>query len=387
MHNLRTAGCYRASIVAALCISTATHADTPDVLYLGTRLKDPRPIEELPESIEAKDGIISLIADFSDVGPRHVTLYLVNRTSDGIAFSTQDRNPYLMLEAMRDDGTWVRAQPHGYSWCGNSYYLSSTLKPNHFFHLGGYLPQGGEKRTVRYRVYADNAYIVDDNVGQTNSMLRASQLRRNGKTIPIELASNSGTGRATLLDIKAARNDKLATGHADCDKLRKIVLQSGHSRRVSLSRLHAVRSLKRCRDGHTAAFLAPLLDDEDRAIRLAAVKTIGTIAEDSYGAELRFKKIIEGDNRELRDAAIEHLSDRPPSLEVLGYATYLLADKDPKTRIKAVRVLGRFWCRFPEALTAIQGLANDTAPGVQEEIEKALIPTYEWCPLPTEQQE
>lgn len=139
----------------------------------------PSNADDLPDNVVAKDGELTLYADFDDVWQNQVVLYIVNRTEAAIAMPAQDGDLYVKFETLTKDGTWKRAQTHNYSWCGNSYH-SVTLEPNHFITILGWLPEKGVKQNVRYRFYSD-----------------------------MEAASNVGVALVDADMIKAAQNDEM----------------------------------------------------------------------------------------------------------------------------------------------------------------------------------
>ena len=49
-------------------------------------------------------------------------VYLINAGTNDVDLGAQDGDVYLKLEVMDAQGRWVRAQPHAFSWCGNSYF-------------------------------------------------------------------------------------------------------------------------------------------------------------------------------------------------------------------------------------------------------------------------
>ncbi len=136
----------------------------------------------LPRHIEAPDGHVSLFADYGSMQSNgRVPVYLVNKSAEDLVLNTQDGDIYLKLQYHDADGNWVRAQPHAYSWCGNSY-VRRTVRSVHYLLVSGYQPINGMPRTVRYRLYSQD----------------------------IDLVSNTGDGVVADLDIKRASSDVMS---------------------------------------------------------------------------------------------------------------------------------------------------------------------------------
>src|SRR6185503_18670570 len=121
-------------LLVASCRSSPGGAENPAAAAVAgerppaARLAgDPRPIAELPASVAAPEGQLTLYADFANVRDQHVTMYLVNRTGRTIDVPNQDGDPYLKLEAQSAAGQWERAQRHMDSDCGNSYMSRPSL--------------------------------------------------------------------------------------------------------------------------------------------------------------------------------------------------------------------------------------------------------------------
>ena len=122
-----------------------------------------RPNVELPDHVDAKEGQLTVFADYANVGEKGVPIYVVNRTDETVSFPCQDNNIYLMLEFRDKDGHWVRAQNQLGSDCGLSYY-SMSLLPGQHFQPFGYAAKGGKKAPVRYRIYSRSPVV--SNVGE-----------------------------------------------------------------------------------------------------------------------------------------------------------------------------------------------------------------------------
>lgn len=151
----------------------------------------------LPDSIKPTAGKVTLVADFSAIeNKKTVAVYLINDSQKDIDIENQDSDVYLKLETLSDTGEWVRAQPHAYSWCGNSY-GKHTLKSGHFLKINGYQPESGTKARVRYRLFQ-----LED----------------------LELVTLAGNGLVNKTDIENASTDALAVSHGTFDVVASIAL-------------------------------------------------------------------------------------------------------------------------------------------------------------------
>ena len=150
----------------------------------------------LPGHVEAPDGQVSLFADYgSPQGNGRVPVYLVNKSTRDLVLNTQDGDIYLKLQYQDADRNWVRAQPHGYSWCGNSY-ITRTLRRGHYLLVSGYQPINGVSRTVRYNLYSQD----------------------------ISVTSNTGIGVVADLDIERASSDVMSVREGTFEYVSKVAL-------------------------------------------------------------------------------------------------------------------------------------------------------------------
>lgn len=117
--------------------------------YFQSALTERSAIADLPATVQAPDGQLTLWADFSHSDEHGVPLYLVNRTGEVQEFFTQDGDPYVMMEYQTAGGDWKRAQAHLSSWCGNSY-GKVTLPPRQFFLFHGYHVSQGKPCKIHY---------------------------------------------------------------------------------------------------------------------------------------------------------------------------------------------------------------------------------------------
>ncbi|BCX50364.1 hypothetical protein HAHE_42720 [Haloferula helveola] len=155
------------------------------------------PLDKLPPSIKPAEKTVSLHADYEHPGEDgSIPVYLVNRTDDPLPLGAQDGDIYLKLEIMRPDGTWVRAQPHAYSWCGNSYMASPTIAPGTFYRVPGFQPKDGEEHKIRFALHEQE----------------------------IQLVTQTGTGRASERDIDLASRDAMAIKEGSFKFVTKVAL-------------------------------------------------------------------------------------------------------------------------------------------------------------------
>ncbi|HEX8915898.1 MAG TPA: hypothetical protein VF796_26325, partial [Humisphaera sp.] len=153
-----------------------------------------RPLAELPARVPAKDGEVTLFADFAsrrEFGP--VTVYLVNRTGRALSLATQDGAIYLKLEYQTNGGRWRRAEPHVEAICGNSYFTDAVAAGS-FRELVGYGPSEGHRATVRYALYQHG----------------------------LRVASNVAGGFVRPDDVKAAAEDTLALDFASFEVVARL---------------------------------------------------------------------------------------------------------------------------------------------------------------------
>jgi hypothetical protein len=175
------------------------------------------PVVELPASVPAPEGKLTLWADFDSDDSKGVPLYLVNRTNEDLSLDSQDHDLCIKLE-YRDDksGSWKRAQAHLSSWCGNSYYPVS-LPAQQFFTFHGYKAANGEKVSVRYA-------------------------KRDGT-----LVSNEDKGLVLKSDLEAVANDSLTAREVPFgfSNLLEYEKEPASTSRTRLSqRANAVRALR-----------------------------------------------------------------------------------------------------------------------------------------------
>lgn len=150
----------------------------------------------LPSHIEALDGQVSLFADYGSIQTNgRVPVFLINKSPENLVLKTQAGDIYLKVQYQDTTGNWVRAQPHAYSWCGNSYW-TRTLRPGHYVLVRGYQPVNGISRTIRYHLYSQD----------------------------IEMSSNAGIGIVTDVDIKRASRDVLSINEGTLEYVSRVAL-------------------------------------------------------------------------------------------------------------------------------------------------------------------
>jgi hypothetical protein len=185
-------------IVVIPSVSSRSRASSVQVQVeeLFSCVSSPRGLDTLPSRVVAKDGDLTLFADYVGGRSNGVALYLVNRTSASVRFESEDGDIYVKLEYKGSDGIWARAQTHQYSWCGNSYMDTPDLRPGKYFCFLGYSPPEGEIVEVRYRRYAGD----------------------------VDLVSNIGKGRVNKDIVRLAEADALAVNTGDLNFVTSIAM-------------------------------------------------------------------------------------------------------------------------------------------------------------------
>ncbi len=158
----------------------------------------PKPVDELPQVVQAPDGKVTLYADYGDIWQGRVVLYLVNRTEETVNFPAQDSDLYIKQETRDGEGRWCRAQTHVYSFCNQSY-SPVAVGPDEFIMVLGWLPEAGEEKEIRYKVYSE-----------------------------AEVISNIGKGRVDPRAIKAARYDEMSMAKADLGLIKEVLFEDVH---------------------------------------------------------------------------------------------------------------------------------------------------------------
>jgi hypothetical protein len=122
------------------------------------------PNAELPPHIKPSLGETILFADFEHPESDGIPLYFINGKQSDQILSRQDGDFYIKLEYQDVSGKWVRAQPHYYSDCGNSY-GGSNVPPGMHRKVNGYKPREGKAVKVRYRIYAAPWIVSNEGMG------------------------------------------------------------------------------------------------------------------------------------------------------------------------------------------------------------------------------
>ncbi|MCH7591670.1 MAG: HEAT repeat domain-containing protein [Planctomycetes bacterium] len=324
----------------------------------------------------AKDGELALFADYNDVREYGIVLYLVNRTGHRIGFAAQDDDPYVRLDALNKSGKWERAQKHYSATCGNSYDHVPSLRPGEFFRFLGYYPSKGKPSTVRYRMYQESVYILDDDAPE-----QSYYVRKQAEALPLDLISNAGPGRAEPADIAAARRDWLALKFGSFGAVRDLALGTDWGTWLGASRFQAVEALRRFPARASAPVLMALIEDSDRRVRGEAIRSLGIMGVRYSPAEKRFNELLTGKDLDLRAAAIRALSNRTMSREVIQSVRRLLDHKDARVRGAALVVLGKACTEFPEVHKILVEYGNDPDPDLQRFLENAQQRKLGWCQL------
>jgi hypothetical protein len=370
--------CLRSILLAIfpiLCIRGAP-ADQPDPasMYYSRHVGPPSPIASLPKQVLAPEGELTLYADFTDGGRESVALYLVNRTPHRIGFSSQDGDVYVKLEAATDNGGWERAQTHHGSWCGNSYFITPGLRPGEYFRFGGYFPSDGEPRKVRYRMYREYAFILDDETDEQTLFLREGDLDK----LPLNLVSNVGAGKVPRQVIEEARRDGFAVQLHSFETVRDIatgVVETGREYGSSADRSAGVQALGRFPTEKSLALLRGFLTDADRSVAAAAMRGLATMGLELESAEQLYQELLQGNDVQLRASAIRALDERPITPEVIRFSKEQLSHDDLYVRIAAISVLGAQCKKDPEMKAFINSIYDDTDPKIQSIFETILLPT------------
>lgn len=357
--------------IATLCAEFVA-AEPPGALefaYHSARVGSPLPISSLPENVQAPEGELTLFADFSDVTGSPGRLYLVNRTSHRIAFSSQDGDPYVKLEAATEDGGWERAQTHHSSWCGNSYFVTPSLRPGEYFRFGAYFPSEGERRMVRYRLYQEHAFILDDATDEKDVYLHEHDLEK----LPLNLVSNAGMGNVRPLDIDSARRDCFAIPLGSFKTVRDMA--TGVVDAPKECRSSAVATLGRFPTEQSLDLLRVFLSDADRSVSAAAMRGLAKMGLKLESAEQLYQELLQGGDAQLRMSATFALNERPVTPEVIRFVKGQLLDEDLYVRTVAMSVLASQCKKDPEIKAYINSIYDDPDPKIQSIFENTLLPT------------
>lgn len=360
-----------AGLVVTLCTpSMGGEPPEPVRFWYSGNVGSPLPATSVPGHVVAPNGELTLFADYGDVVSDAVRLYLVNRTQHRIGFSAQDGDVYVKLEAGTEDGRWERAQTHHHSWCGNSYDVIPALRPGEYFRFAGYFPSDGEPRTVRYRMYRDSVFILDDEADEQTVYRDQRDLDK----LPLNLASNVGMGKVRLADLDAARRDGFALALGTFEVVRDLV--TGTTVGASAELRHAaVGVLGRFPIEESFALVRGLLVDPDQETAAAAMRALARMGLGLEAAERLYQELLRGDDIQLRASATRALTERPVTPEVIRFAKEQLSHDDLYVRVFAMSVLGRRCKEDPEMKAFINSIYDDPDPKIQSVFETVLFPT------------
>ncbi|HQY88428.1 MAG TPA: hypothetical protein PK402_07205, partial [Tepidisphaeraceae bacterium] len=151
-----------------------------------------------------------------------------------VQLKAQDGDVYLKLEYETSPGNWSRAQPHAYSWCGNSYFPEPEIGNDEFIVVRGHVPSDGEAATVRYALYGQSMK-VHSNAGagivNQDEISKAANDAMAVKSGDFEFVSKVATGEIELknemdhiTDLRRSAINTLARGEFDVESVRKTLM-------------------------------------------------------------------------------------------------------------------------------------------------------------------
>lgn len=358
-------------VLTAMCVDSA--AEEPpsrvDFYYTGN-VGSPLPRSSLPAHVVAPDGELTLFADYADFAANSVVLYLVNRTRHRIGFSSQDDDVYVKLECEVEEGQWERAQSHRSSWCGNSYMVFPVLRSGEYFRFSGYLPSNGEARPVRYRMYEDSVFILDNETNPYSIYMRQQELDK----LPVNLVSNVGTGRVRTADIDAARRDGFRLALGNFELIRDLASRATDGVSTILRR-EAVAMLEEFAIEEAFDLAKGLLDDPDEEVVVAATRALVKMGLKTESAECLYQELLQSDDVKVRRNATFALRERPITPEVVRVAKEWLTDDDLVIRVYSAGLLAGLCKDDPEMKAFINSIYDDLDPKIQSVFETVLFPS------------
>ncbi|MCX6848137.1 MAG: hypothetical protein NTY98_04390 [Verrucomicrobia bacterium] len=163
------------------------------------------PIAKLPGGIPITEGKVTLFADYARAKKGDsIDVYLINRSDHDIVLNSQDGDVYLKLEAKNEDGTWTRAQPHAFSWCGNSYDFRPEVKKDCYYRIKGHQPKVGKAAKIRFRLYMQEGLDLATDAGEGIVSAEESALAATDalavSTGSFELVRDLATGAKTMVN-------------------------------------------------------------------------------------------------------------------------------------------------------------------------------------------
>ncbi|MBI4716202.1 MAG: HEAT repeat domain-containing protein [Planctomycetes bacterium] len=328
-------------------------------------------MSKLPAHVPAPNGQLSLFADYGEVHGDYCVLYLINRTSQRLAFAAQDCNPYVKLDVLTATGHWERAQAHYNAGCGNSYSVFPSLRPGEFFRFLGYYPADGEPCDVRFRVYHDRAYVLADDTREEDVIF----LVEKGPTGPLDVTSNVGKGRARFKDIEAARHDALAIPFGSFETVRALATGEAADGTRKRRSDFAVQALGRFPTEESLELLRGLLTDSDPTIAMAAMWGLAKMGLKLDSAEKLYQELLRGDDLRLRLNAMRALTERPVTPEVISFAKDQLAHDDLMVRGWAMSAIASRCKDDPEMKAYINSIYDDPDPKIQSVFQTLFYPT------------
>lgn len=324
------------------------------------------PIEKMPAHVHAPPGQLTLFADYKHPQKDGVVLYLVNRTDQNLAFRPQgDGDPCIRLESRREDGSFERAQLHIPSDCGNSYFYWPIVRRGEFSRMLGYRPAKGELRLVRYRMYLNDAYVVDDSQSSNLLWLREKTLTK----IPIDVVSNLGHGLVNTQEIKTAQYDSLALWYGDYETVREMATGrvKATAPRARWCRNDAVEALARFATDSAADLVHSMVEEDE--VSQSAVYSLAKLGLVNVKAEAYFQALLQEKDSKLRGTAIAALASRPISPAIVEFAKARLAERDPIIRTGAISLLAQIANDHPAAKQAVLEHNHDPDPALREVVE------------------
>lgn len=370
MSSYRT-GVLFIGLFSAICAAVGAEESTERVApHYSSAVALSKPVSSLPARVAAPLGQLTLFADFDDVAGQSVRLYLINRTGLRIGFSSQNGDPFIKMEFKNDDGEWERAQPHTFSWCGNSYLITPSLRPEEYYAVGGYFPSEGEVRSVRYRMYQEHAFLLKNDT-QSDFFMIMDKLEQ----LPLDLMSNVGTGRVRLEDVGAARRDRLAARFGTFATVREMALGPTALTPERKPSSSAVEALARFPTEQSFELLRGFLGDANHVVAGAAMRGLAQMGLKLEAAEQLYQQLLHGDDVQLRQSAIRALEMRPVTPEVIAFAKEQLSHDDLGVRIAGCSVIACQCKDDDQAKAFINGIYDDPDPKIQSIFETVLFPT------------
>lgn len=357
------------AILALGQVAESTNPEEVFESYFHASVGKPFVNSTLPDSVVAKDGEVTLVAEFSEPASTPVMLYLVNRTEHRLAFSSQDSDVFVKLETQSVDRGWERAQTHHGSSCGNSYHLTPSLRPGEHFRFLGFTPKVGELQTVRYRMFQQHAVILDENADERVNPLMERDLPK----LPLELVSNVGIGKVRAKDLETSRRDGFAINMSNFHVVRDLAVGAVEGAKPDI-REAAVSALGRFATEETHALVRELLADPNPSIQNAAMKSLAVLGLTLDSAEKEYQQFLNGEDVAFRRYATWTLSERTATHEITQFAKQQLFHDDLVVRTFAMSVIAKQCKEDPQAKAFINSIYDDPDPKIQSVFETTLFP-------------